>query len=56
MPLNRLRALSRQELAPEGKLKEAELKAEIPQDDTMQEFCSALFRLGTAFEEEERTA
>ena len=49
---NRLRALSRQELAPEGKLKEAELKAEIPQDDTMQEFCSALFRLGTAFEEE----
>jgi transposase len=53
---NRLRALSRQELAPEGKLKEAELKAEIPQDDTMQEFCSALFRLGTAFEEESAPA
>ena len=49
---NRLRSLSRQELASEGKLVEAELKTAIPQDDTMQEYCSALFRLGGAFEDE----
>jgi transposase len=48
---NQLRALSRQELAPD-KLGEEELKETIPQDATMQEFCSALFRLGGAFRSE----
>ena len=42
---NRICALARQELV-EDKLGEEELKAVIPQDVMMQEFCSALFRLG----------
>lgn len=48
---NRIRALARQELA-EDKLAEEELKAVIPQDIAMQEYCSALFRLGVAFRTE----
>lgn len=49
---NRLNALSRQELVAETKLGEEELKASLPQDATMQEYCSALFRMRAAFQSE----
>lgn len=48
----RLRALSRQELVPDGKLVEEELKSSIPQDPTMQNYCSSLFRLSRSFQAE----
>jgi len=44
--------MSRQELVAEARLGEEELKAALPQDSTMQEYCSALFRLRGAFQAE----
>lgn len=49
---NRLSALSRQELVAEARLGEEKLKAALPEDATMQEYCSALFRLRASLQEE----
>lgn len=49
---NRLRGLSRQELLPGAKLVEASMKASLPQDSCMQDYCSSLFRLSSILEGE----